>query len=1352
MPIADFRQDYTRLLNYLRGVATVQLEAVQQLSVEEGAAELLLLASLRDQGAGSQEVLDSHLIAELAKTDGSEIYATLQRFHRRVNTPELRTELRLGIGLVQGKPKKKVVRYPLVSYPVVIGRQRDGALRVMAEAGQEWLLSTAIARKKYVGIGEQEARTLEADLRAVAEIDGFDEQLRAVPGLLKALLGSRWKEDHAPPLGEGELTISAAPLLYLHTDRSNNYSAFIDRMLDNPIVRAPLFHGLLRLPMEDLEHPIGQLRLPLAANAEQEKIGQALRSIRALQVQGPPGTGKSHAIANLLPPLLAEGKRVLVLTEKQIALEAILDKIPAPLRSFLLELREDRRALSVRRLTEARFNADAARLARQHSTHLVNLERLEEERTERLREWSSWVSGVCLKLTPGYQGTVRELTEQLQTDAAKFSWHKDEVTPTQIWEGGDGAQVPAFNKWHRSYSDLRRGDYQHGTSLAIDVGRLPTPDQLREYAKVSRQLFDQFPPVVFPPDEDEVDGRQRQPPLVRDHRVRPEQLDAAVAAYVLFRAAVPAVDWCQHLVPRLGGQRADVEALVRTTEERLTILEQAQVEELLTNYGCPASDEQLRATLIELSQPGNWWEQWFSTPSWIKSTPVVKELPPALARVLEVRRGFPEEAAVPRILDRFVQLRTELAYLDGLWPEQPDGAVGDRDRLRQHRSRLRLLRQLLEAEDAYRPAALVLSTWLDIPLAEVFTEGQLPILQAAQDHRRLSVRQEELEQVVAIGVEELRRHDQLEPLVINLERALKRKEVGRYLDYYEAAAEGWKRRQQFLEMRQLEEELTGAYGRTIDHLKKSAPVAVLSEAAIAAADQFQLARARLLAHLMEYEQEGLGHFAQLDEQLQKRTQQLLAVQITQQLQGEIAQPAEYQQDLTDWLRYSRQRTRKSEAREAREALTRVLPLVPCLVGTMKLLTELVQPEARMFDVIIVDEASMLSSAALCLLYLTEQIVVIGDNEQIAPLFVGTKKHKFAQLVEKHLEGIPVGRQLVGNESLFQLITTLPYRTITLREHFRCMPEIIAYSNAISYAPIGQPLLPLRQVTSDRKPPLKLVRVSGAVHELQQGTPTNQAEAEAIVKLVVEIIRVNAKEELTIGIITLLGHRQHVIINRLLEAQIPATELERRQLFAGQPPDFQGSERDIVLLSLVTAPGHNASSSDADLYRARFNVAASRAKDQLIVFCSQPPGALRGRLQNALVAHCEEWVPAVPLAANVIPANDYERAPPEPFTSWFHVDVARTLQARRYPLYLGQEVGGLPLDLVVGRRDGSRVVIICPDVGTLDAEEWEELLQRYLVLIRAGWEVRVVNPYLEQLQTGLALEALKRELGPAAVVT
>src|SRR5207302_4651851 len=71
--------------------------------------------------------------------------------------------------------------------------------------------------------------------------------------------------------------------------------------------------------------------------------------------------------------------------------------------------------------------------------------------------------------------------------------------------------------------------------------------------------------------------------------------------------------------------------------------------------------------------------------------------------------------------------------------------------------------------------------------------------------------------------------------------------------------------------------------------------------------------------------------------------------------------------------------------------------------------------------------------------------------------------------------------------------------VRLREHFRCMPEIINWSSSQFYGEKGRPgLIPLRERKGDDLEPLKVVEVTGAYIEGRDARQRNRVEADAIV--------------------------------------------------------------------------------------------------------------------------------------------------------------------------------------------------------------------------------------------------------------
>src|SRR5690606_33370315 len=101
---------------------------------------------------------------------------------------------------------------------------------------------------------------------------------------------------------------------------------------------------------EDIPDPVDPARLdaeiaphalPLVLEADasqQAAVASVLRG-RSFVLQGPPGTGKSQTITNLIAAAMADGKRVLFVSEKMAALEVVHRRlVEAGLGDFCLEL------------------------------------------------------------------------------------------------------------------------------------------------------------------------------------------------------------------------------------------------------------------------------------------------------------------------------------------------------------------------------------------------------------------------------------------------------------------------------------------------------------------------------------------------------------------------------------------------------------------------------------------------------------------------------------------------------------------------------------------------------------------------------------------------------------------------------------------------------------------------------------------------------------------------------------------------------------------------------------------------------------------------------------------------------
>ena len=103
----------------------------------------------------------------------------------------------------------------------------------------------------------------------------------------------------------------------------------------------------------------------LPADFSQLRAIEEARRGENLVIHGPPGTGKSQTIANLIATLLADGKRVLFVSEKTAALDVVKRRLEeCNLGIFCLDLHSDRgRKSEVYRQLNSAVKDDRARLA-----------------------------------------------------------------------------------------------------------------------------------------------------------------------------------------------------------------------------------------------------------------------------------------------------------------------------------------------------------------------------------------------------------------------------------------------------------------------------------------------------------------------------------------------------------------------------------------------------------------------------------------------------------------------------------------------------------------------------------------------------------------------------------------------------------------------------------------------------------------------------------------------------------------------------------------------------------------------------------------------------------------------------
>jgi very-short-patch-repair endonuclease len=362
-----------------------------------------------------------------------------------------------------------------------------------------------------------------------------------------------------------------------------------------------------------------------------------------------------------------------------------------------------------------------------------------------------------------------------------------------------------------------------------------------------------------------------------------------------------------------------------------------------------------------------------------------------------------------------------------------------------------------------------------------------------------------------------------------------------------------------------------------------------------------------------------------------------------------------------------------------------------------------------FDVVIIDEASQSDVLGLVAFALGSEVVVVGDHEQVSPYAVGQSSDRIRALIDELLPDIPNRQLYDGKTSVYDLARQSFGGTIRLLEHFRCVPDIIQFSNQLCYE--GE-IRALREAASSRVTPHL---VAHTVKDGVESNGINKNEALEIVSLVSAICKLDEYQDATIGVISMVGTDQALYIDSVLRKRLSISEYKKRQVLCGNASQFQGDERDVIFLSIVNSPGDGPLRlRQREEARKSFNVAASRARDQLwVVHSLNPRRDLKpGDLRLQLISHALN-----PKASRPKKVESRRKR----FSSDLEKGVYTNLQQAGHRLVQRYPVGEYVIDLVVEGAGGRRAAVQCDGDRSRAPEAIAEDLERQRTLRRLGWE-------------------------------
>ncbi|HLK58085.1 MAG TPA: AAA domain-containing protein [Chthonomonadaceae bacterium] len=1076
-----------------------------------------------------------------------------------------------------------------------------------------------------------------------------------------------------------------------------------------------------------LEAPDVLLSKP--ANSEQIQIAERLAQHGCVLVQGPPGTGKTHTIANLIGHLLAQGKTILVTSHTAKALRVLREQVVAPLQPLCVSVLESDSA--GRSQLEASVGAIVERLANSSSEYLESEANRLAARRETLRErLRKLANDILLARGYEYRSIVIGGTEIAPAEAARrISQGRGQHT----WIPGPvqkGAVLPlSAGELLELYAGNARLDTEEERALSgglPDLQTLPTPDEWERLCleRVSVRVQAQ---------------RGRSEFWTRPTSDADRNILFRLKAHLLTESAslegMAAWECAVMDVGRNAERRRlwdDLITLIQQTEESGLRAERALLEReplLDTTQSLEEQTRLLNEIYAHLQKGGRLsFPVLLTKPMWkqlIQRVSVKGRRPESTEDFLALQAVANADAQRQELVRRWER---QIAALGGpsliQISETPERycvryAPVLKQRIAWHSEVWQpTMRGLVELGFVWeRFSQTLLSASAPSDSIEDLRERIIPALGEQLSVREAQIHVAEVESRVRQWVSPLETYgtEAQKAGVADLICALVAFDVEAYRIAYQCLVElithqdGYMRRLNLLSQLEI-----GAPNWAAAIRKRIAPHdATQPPGDVERAWEWrqmadELARRdRITPEALEREQE------QLEQELRDTTAELVEHRAWGAQIRRTSLPQ--RQALMGWLNLVRRigkGTGKRAARlqkEARDKMQACRSAVPVWVMPLSRVVENFDPQTSRFDVVIIDEASQSDAMGLIALYMAHSAVIVGDNEQVSPDAVGEILDRTEHLIAEHLQGIPNAVLYDGQRSLYDIALESFGGHICLTEHFRCAPEIIHFSNALCYNGIIRPLRDMSAVP--RRPAVVSYRVpDGVAHN-----KVNEAEADALISLLIAVTKQPEYAEATFGVISLVGEEQARHIDEKLRRILSPDEYARRRVMCGTPPQFQGDERDVIFLSMVDSPQSGPLSLREDgpngMWKKRYNVAASRARDQLwVIYSLQPDVDLKpGDIRRRLIEHAlDPDVLARRFDVSAIRAE-----------SPFEREVIRRLTFAGYRVTPQWQVGRYRLDMVVD--DGKkRLAIECDGDRYHPVEKLAEDMARQSLLERLGW--------------------------------
>lgn len=1293
------------------------------------------------------------------------LYEDLFRFQH--HSTEQVLELVVGIGVLRWKVPGANINYPLITKTVeavldpeskiITIYPTDRAPKSEIEFLQKYEVSNIADLEEHV-----DTQLMDMD----TEINPFvPESFNSILHYLSANISSKGvfypdikkdRNDRSLPIAEPNPVLTDTWVLFVRQRKTNFIAEDIKRIKssidsakslpsscgilvtepDDVIIERQKinYRGISSLGFESWDRGSGaqdaeNLYFPKPFNQEQVSIAERLEQADGMVAQGPPGTGKTHTIANIISHFLANGKRVLVTSQKEAQLAVLRDHIPQALRDLTIGLlTSDREGLKLLEQSVRRIASEVSNL---------NLSTLESEigqfkdRVDYLYERIATIDAKIQSLAKKQLAEVPFLKEEIHPkDLAirivegkkQYGWLTDALLPDEAFE-------PRFGADHISM--LRDSRKNLGAHIVYVSHKHPGIDVLMSTEEIS-YIHQNLVQASHVADSIKNSGIPELTIISSENMKRLEDaLNRGIKAEIVIKDSYEH-DWCQE-IRQLWRKAIDTDLDVPVCSSLTKLIndlkeaEQKRSQFLDTPIEIPDGAELDEKFVAAVKQKVASKRSLFGM--------IGKKDTKAKLSQVRIEGITPSNAEHWGKIDVFIDLLLDIRKIVTRWNSLKDefngpaandcgiGAIAFLKGVCQKISNLRVVEHgffpnYLETIEFLFPGSFnPHSLKNDLPEFQ----RSISVLKIHKKHNALKAAQNDK------NLQLQRLSTNSGPVVEQLNEFLTT-DLGSGDISNDEIVTKWTSFQTVLETLSKLKDDFKTVAEVTGLIEDSGAVKWANQLRCESYDESEINRipndwrqawdwARSVSYLKQID--GRDQFRKLStERIQaesdlskanlKLVELLTWAQLKKNITGKVS--AALRNYLTALQKIGKGTGIRSVRfrEDARKAMKVANQAIPCWIMPHWRVSESLPPEIGSFDLVIIDEASQSDAYALPSLIRGKKILVVGDDKQVSPSDVARKEADILYLRDKHLRALPYGHLFLPGSSIYDLCNTVfATDVIRLREHFRCVEPIIQFSNKQFYE--GE-LRPIRIPKPSERldPPLIDIYVPGGYRENR--SKINKPEARAIVAEITRVTSDKRFENRSIGVVSLLGFEQAQHIQNLLLSELGEDKILDHKIQCGDAKFFQGKEADIVMISMVAAGKIHAQTGR--IYEQRFNVAASRARDRLYVFRSFErtditESDLRARLvdhfTNPLLQGCEEIRELRDLCE-----SDFER------------DVFDELTGRGYRVRPQVHVGNYRIDMVVEGLDDARLAVELDGDKYHGIERWLDDISRQRTLERMGW--------------------------------